>query len=73
MSLADIFAFVGSVLTFVSVVIGAWLNLRKTGEVHSIVNSQHEDLVKRNSNLVNALKEADVNIPPQEEGSSTPQ
>jgi hypothetical protein len=73
MNAGSITTLVGSILTFASVVIGAWLNLRSTKGVHSLVNQQHQDLVTRNTSLVKALNAADVKIPNPEEGTSNPQ
>jgi hypothetical protein len=73
MNAGSIITFVSSILTFASVVIGAWLNLRSTRGVHSLVNQQHQDLVVRNSTLVKALSDADVKLPNPHEGTTNPQ
>jgi hypothetical protein len=73
MNVSSITTLVGSILTFASVVIGAWLNLRSTRGVHSLVNKQHQDLVVRNSALVKALTDADVKLPNPHEGTTNPQ
>jgi hypothetical protein len=46
------------------VVVGAWLNLRKTNQVHGLVNAQHDDLVNRTDQLTGALQDAGVTVPP---------
>jgi hypothetical protein len=73
MSASTIAGLVGSFLTFASVLIGAWLNLRSTKGVHSLVNQQHQDLVVRNTSLVKALTDADVKLPNPQEGTTNPQ
>ena len=70
-------AFSGSLLTFGSVVIGAWLNLRSNRKIHALashtvelVNSQHDDLVARTDQLVGALQDADVDVPRNGKGGA---
>jgi uncharacterized membrane protein len=61
MNVGIILSFIGSVLTFLSVIIAAWLNLRKTGEVHSLVTEQHEDLVSALNGTLNPHEEEGQN------------
>lgn len=69
--------FVSSLLTFGSVVVGAWLNLRSNKRIHALashtvdlVNSQHDDLVARTDQLVGALQDADVAVPRNGKGGT---
>jgi CHASE3 domain sensor protein len=64
--------FAGSALTFVGVIVGAYVNLRKTREVHSLVNSQHDDLVARTDQLTGALQDAGVRVPRNGTGGVSP-
>ena len=70
--------FFGSLLTFGSVVITAYLNLRSNEKTHQLVshtadmvNSQHDDLVARTDQLVGALQEASIAVPANGKGGLT--
>jgi hypothetical protein len=65
----DITTIIAAVLALVTAVIGL-LNNKRIGTVHSLVNTQHDDLVTRGDQLTKALTDANIAVPDKPEGNN---
>jgi hypothetical protein len=65
--MGTIVGIVTAALSFAAAALGAW-NSRKIKGVHTLVNSQHDDLVNRQDQLTTALQDANVAVPPNGKG-----